>query len=62
MNAQKVLQCKDPECARENEGPFSAHVSVDRDGGLAENVREIPGDQFECCICQSPAEWVDESP
>lgn len=52
-----ILKCKTEGC---DPSGFTVHIVVDIFGDLAETLRKIEGEYFECCECHNTAEWVSE--
>lgn len=57
------LKCTNPDCESNCNGQsamFTADLTVDDNGQIAESVTKIDGSYFECCFCNSNAKWTDE--
>ena len=50
------LVCTEESCTSEI---FTVHIVVGPDGEVAESIRKMDGDYFECCECHSEAKWVE---
>lgn len=57
------LRCTNDECPTRKYGDnavFSTNLTVDPSGELDTDVHSVRGSDFVCCVCESPAEWVDK--
>jgi len=52
------IKCSNPECDGKDSPSFNVTIVVDEDKEVAENIKKIDAEYFECCHCGSDAEDV----
>ena len=51
-----ILRCDTGGCDGEM---FTAQITVGPSGEITEEIKDIPGEYFECVSCHQRAKWVD---